>query len=135
MTQEEIRKCKELMHELNALVKKYYNKCLKNPDEEYSDWRWSSEDPNKIIITYSFLNYLDEYDCDEYEVTFEELSNFKLNMKEYMLYITNASNHNNLITKDAKGNPFTKESAIEYGKQIRDNCVFLIEGKRTLIHA
>lgn len=56
-------------------------------------------------------------------------------MKEYMLYITNASNHNSLITKDAKDNPFTKESAIEYGKQIRGNCVFLIEGKKTLIHA
>ena len=56
-------------------------------------------------------------------------------MKEYMLYVTNASNHNSLITKDAKGNNFTKESAIEYGKQIKDNCVFLIEGKKTLIHA
>lgn len=56
-------------------------------------------------------------------------------MKEYMLYITNASNHNSLITKDINGNPFTKESAIEYGKKIRGNCVFLIEGKKTLIHA
>ena len=56
-------------------------------------------------------------------------------MKEYMLYITNASNHNSLIEKDAKGEPFTKETAIEYGKQIRGNCVFLIEGKKTLIHA
>lgn len=44
------------------------------------------------------------------------------------------SNHNRLETKDAKGNPFTKESAIEYGKQIRDNTVFLIEGTKTLIH-
>lgn len=55
-------------------------------------------------------------------------------MKEYMLYITNVSNHNRLETKDAKGNPFTKESAIEYGKQIRGNAVYLIEGKKTLIH-
>lgn len=79
MTQEEILKCKELMHELNTLVEKYYNEYLKNPYEEYCDWKWSSEDPNEIIITYSFLNYLDEHDCDEYEVTFEELSNFKPN--------------------------------------------------------
>lgn len=56
-------------------------------------------------------------------------------MKEYMLYITNASNYNSLINKDAKGNPFTKESAIEYGKQIKGNTVYLIEGKKTLIHA
>jgi hypothetical protein len=56
-------------------------------------------------------------------------------MKEYMLYVTNASNYNSLITKDIKGNPFTKESAIEYGKKISGNCVFLIEGKKTLIHA
>lgn len=56
-------------------------------------------------------------------------------MKEYMLYVTNASNHNNLITKDIRGNAFTKESAIKYGKQIRGNCVFLIEGKKTLIHS
>lgn len=55
-------------------------------------------------------------------------------MKEYMLYITNASNHNRLITKDNEGQPFTKETAIEYGKQIRGNTVFLIEGKKTLIH-
>jgi hypothetical protein len=40
MTQEEICKCKELVHELNALVKKYYNEYLKNPCEEYYDWRW-----------------------------------------------------------------------------------------------
>lgn len=56
-------------------------------------------------------------------------------MKEYMLYVTNASNHNSLITKDAKGQPFTKETAIAYGKQIRGNTVFLIEGKKTLIHS
>lgn len=56
-------------------------------------------------------------------------------MKEYMLYVTNASNHNNLITKDAKRQPFTKETAIEYGKQIQGNTVFLIEGKKTLIHS
>lgn len=56
-------------------------------------------------------------------------------MKKYMLYVTNASNHNRLIEKDSKGKPFTKESAIEYGKQIRGNCVYLIEGKKTLIHS
>lgn len=56
-------------------------------------------------------------------------------MKKYMLYVTNASNHNSLIEKDSKDEPFTKESAIEYGKQIRGNCVYLIEGKKTLIHS
>ena len=56
-------------------------------------------------------------------------------MKQYMLYFTNASNHNRLIEKDDKGEPFTKDSAIQYGKQIKNNCVYLIEGKKTLIHA
>lgn len=56
-------------------------------------------------------------------------------MKEYMLYITNASNYNRLITKDDKGQPFTKKTAIEYGKHIHGNTVFLIEGKKTLIHS
>lgn len=79
MTQEEIRKCKELMHELDTLVEKYYNEYLTDPYEEYCDWKWSSEDPNEIIITYSFLNYNDEWDHDEYHVTIEELSNFKPN--------------------------------------------------------
>ena len=73
MTQEEIRKCKELMHELNALVKTYYNEYLKDPDEEYRDWRWSSEDPNEIIIVYGFWNYYDEWDYNESYVTIEEL--------------------------------------------------------------
>lgn len=79
MTQEEILKCKELVHELNALVKTYYNECLKNPDEEYSDWKWSSENPNEIIIVYGFWNYYDEWDYNETYITFEELSKFKLN--------------------------------------------------------
>lgn len=79
MTQEEIRKCKELMHELNALVKTYYNEYLKNLDEEYSDWKWSSENPNEIIIVYGFWNYYDEWDYNESYVTIEELSNFKPN--------------------------------------------------------
>ncbi len=55
-------------------------------------------------------------------------------MKQYFLYITNASNYNNLIEKDAYGEPFNKNSAIEYGKQIKNNTVYLIEGKKTLIH-
>lgn len=79
MTQEEILKCKELMHELGALVKTYYNKYLKNPDEEYSNWRWSTENPNEIIVIYSFWNYRDKRDYDESYVTIEELSNFKSN--------------------------------------------------------
>lgn len=79
MTQEEIRKCKELEYKLNVLVEKYYNEYLKNPYEEYCDWKWSSEDPNEIIITYSFLNYHDEWDCSDAYITIEELSNFKPN--------------------------------------------------------
>jgi hypothetical protein len=79
MTQEEIRKCKELVHELNALVKTYYNECLKYPDEEYSDWKWSSKNPNEIIIVYGFWNYYDEWDYNKTYITFEELSNFKPN--------------------------------------------------------
>lgn len=79
MTQEEIRKCKELMHELNALIEKYYNEYLKNPNERYCNWEWSSKDPNEIIIVYGFWNYNDEWDYDGYHITIEELSNFKPN--------------------------------------------------------
>ena len=55
-------------------------------------------------------------------------------MKQYMLYLTNCSNHNSLIEKDIDGYPFTKETAIDYAKNIRGNTVYLIEGKKTLIH-
>lgn len=79
MTQENILKCKELQKQLNELIEKYYNEYLKNPHEEFSDWRWSSENPNEIIIINNFLNMYDEWDCDEYYVTIEELSNFKPN--------------------------------------------------------
>ena len=79
MTQEDILKCKELECELNVLVEKYYNEYLENPGEEFSDWKWSSENPNEIIIIYSFWNMYDDWDVDEYYVTFEELSNFKPN--------------------------------------------------------
>lgn len=56
-------------------------------------------------------------------------------MKQYMLYLTNCSNHNSLIEKDINGNPLTKETAIDYAKYIRGNTVYLIEGKKTLIHS
>lgn len=79
MTQDEILKCKELMHEFNVLVEKYYNEYLKNLDETYSDWKWSSENPDAIIIVYGFWNYYDEWDYNESYVTIEELSNFKPN--------------------------------------------------------
>lgn len=79
MTQEEILKYKELDCKFNTLVKKYYNEYLKNPYEEYSDWRWSTENSNEIIVIYGFWNYHDEWDCDEYHITIEELSNFKPN--------------------------------------------------------
>ena len=78
MTQEEILKCKELVHELNALVKTYYNEYLKNPKERYCNWEWSSEKPNEIIIVYCFWSN-DELDYDGYHITIEELSNFKPN--------------------------------------------------------
>lgn len=79
MTQEEIIKCKELECKFNALVEKYYNEYLKNPYEEYSDWKWSTENSNEIIVIYTFLNYYDEWDYGKYHITFEELSNFKPN--------------------------------------------------------
>lgn len=79
MTQEEIRKCKELVHELNALVEKYYNEYLKNPNERYCNWEWSSDESNEIIIVYLFLDYNDVWDYDKTYITFEELSNFKPN--------------------------------------------------------
>ncbi len=79
MTQEEILKYKELECKFNALVEKYYNEYLKNPYEEYSDWRWSSENPNEIIVIYGFWNYHDEWDCGNTYITIEELSNFKPN--------------------------------------------------------
>ena len=79
MTQEDILKCKELECELNVLVEKYYNEYLEHPGEEFDDWKWSPENPNEIIIIYSFWNMYDDWDVDEYYVTFEELSNFKPN--------------------------------------------------------
>lgn len=56
-------------------------------------------------------------------------------MKKYMLYLTNCSNHNILIEKDINGNPLTKETALDYAKKIRGNTVYLIEGKKILIHS
>ena len=79
MTQEDILKCKELEYKLNVLIEKYYNEYLKNPHEEFSNWRWSLENPNEIIIIYNFLNRYDEWDYNETYVTIEELSNFKPN--------------------------------------------------------
>ena len=61
------------------MVEKYYNVYLKNPCEKFSDWRWSPENPNEIIIIYNFLNRYDEWEEDETYVTIEELSNFKPN--------------------------------------------------------
>lgn len=79
MTQEDIIKCKEIEHELDILINKYYDKYLKQYDDEYIDWEWSSENSNEIIIRYGFLNYNFERDYDEYPVQFEELINFKPN--------------------------------------------------------
>ena len=68
-----------LAMKIKDVIEKYYDEYLKNPHEEFSDWRWSSENPNEIIIIYNFLNMYDEWDYDEYHVTIEELSNFKPN--------------------------------------------------------
>ena len=70
---------KDLCARLPYGVKVKLGEYLKNPYEEYCDWKWSSEDPNEIIITYSFLNYHDERDCSDAYITIEELSNFKPN--------------------------------------------------------
>lgn len=49
-------------------------------------------------------------------------------MKQYAIYVTNASNQNKLIIKDEKGNPFTsEEEAREYGNGIHNNTVAIIE--------
>ena len=79
MTQEDIIKYKEIEHELNTLINNYYNEYLKQPHEDYIDWKWSSENLNEIIIIYGFQNYNFERDYDEYPVQFEELVNFKPN--------------------------------------------------------
>ena len=79
MTQEEIHKYIELACKFNRLVENYYNEYLKNPYEEFSDWRWSPENSNEIIIICNFLNHYDEWEEDETYVTIEELSNFKPN--------------------------------------------------------
>ncbi len=60
---------------------------------------------------------------------------WKESMKQYMLYLTNCSNHNSLIEKDINGNPLTKETALDYAKNIKGHSVYLIEGKKTLIHS
>ena len=43
--------------------------------------------------------------------------------------------HNILIEKDINGNPLTKETAIDYARNIRNSTVYLIEGKKILIHS
>jgi hypothetical protein len=53
-------------------------------------------------------------------------------MKSYALYLTNASNHNRLITKDTSGNPFTEQSAREYAEGISGNTVCLIHMSKPL---
>ena len=78
MTQEDIIKYKELQKQLNELIEKYYEEYYACPYKEYEGWYWA-KDSNKIIISCIFWNMYDERDCDEYEVTFEELSNFKPN--------------------------------------------------------
>jgi hypothetical protein len=78
MTQEDILKCKELQKQLSELIKKYYEEYYAFPYQKYEGWSWA-KNFNKIIISYSFWNMYDEYEYDEYEVTFEELSNFKPN--------------------------------------------------------
>lgn len=78
MTVDDIIKCKNLEDKLNILIEEYYNEYLKNPYEEYSDWKWSPGDSHEIIIIYWFWNYHDdEWDYGEYYVKFEELINFK----------------------------------------------------------
>jgi hypothetical protein len=79
MTQEDIIKYKEIEYELNTLINNYYDEYLKQPYEDYIDWKWSSENPNEIIIIYGFQNYNFERDYDEYPVQFKELVNFKPN--------------------------------------------------------
>lgn len=78
MTQEEILKYKYLQKQLNELIEKYYEEYYAYPYQKYEGWRWA-KNSNKIIIVYSFWNMHDEHERDEYEVTFEELSNFKPN--------------------------------------------------------
>jgi hypothetical protein len=48
---------------------------MHNYGETYHGWRWSHL-PNTITILYGFWNYHDEWDQDEYHVTFDELINF-----------------------------------------------------------
>ncbi len=49
-------------------------------------------------------------------------------MKHYALYVTNASNYNRLILKNSNGQPFkTKQEAHEYGNNITNNTVAIIE--------
>lgn len=73
----DIIKYRELQEELNELVERYFDS-LQNYGETYLDWHWSSE-PNTITIVYGFWNYHDEWDQDEYHVTFDELINFSKN--------------------------------------------------------
>lgn len=81
MTQEDIIKCKELQKQLSELIEKYYEEYYADSYQKYEGWHWV-ENSNKIIISYSFWDMwdiCDERNYDEYEVTFEELSNFKPN--------------------------------------------------------
>ena len=73
-----IIKCKELQKQLSELIEKYYEEYYADSYQKYEGWRFV-ENSNKIIISYSFWDICDERNYDEYEVTFEELSNFKPN--------------------------------------------------------
>ena len=42
---------KYMSNDCVVLIEYGFGFYLKNPYEEYCDWKWSSEDPNEIIIT------------------------------------------------------------------------------------
>lgn len=76
----DIIRCKEVHEELDELAMRYFDN-MHNYGETYHGWRWSHL-PNTITILYGFWNYHDEWDQDEYHITFDELINFSKNGTE-----------------------------------------------------
>lgn len=77
----DILKYKDLQNEIEDLVRAYYQQYMSRPYAEYCRWDWSVES-DKIRIIYKYLDYRDQWECDDCCITIEELVNFSKNRIE-----------------------------------------------------
>lgn len=73
---QDVIKYKEFGERFEQLVKDYYKAKLSNPNEYYVGWDWSDDSDQEIRIKYSILNYMDEWDYDDYHVLILDLIEF-----------------------------------------------------------